>query len=55
MRFTLIYNPVSGRGAGSRAAARARKALEVSGHEVELAAAAPDAPAVALAQRAAEE
>lgn len=54
MRLALVFNPVSGSGAGERAADRARAALERRGHAVEAHPTSPDVPTIELARRAAE-
>lgn len=54
MRLSIIYNPVSGTGAGREAAARARAAVERLGHEVEVHATTADEPTAEVARRAAE-
>ncbi|MFN2382830.1 MAG: diacylglycerol kinase family protein [Gemmatimonadota bacterium] len=48
----LIYNPVSGRGAGARSAARAAAAFAAAGHRVEQAATSPPAGAAVAARTA---
>ncbi|CAN5217693.1 YegS/Rv2252/BmrU family lipid kinase [soil metagenome] len=54
MRFTLIYNPVSGPGAGPRVATRAGELLAREGHLPELAATGDGVDAAILARRASE-
>lgn len=55
LRYTLIYNPVSGRGSGRVAADRAATRLAAAGHAVERAETTPETTAETLARRAAED
>lgn len=54
LRFTLVYNPVSGRGSGRVAADRAARRLAAAGHAVERAETTLETSAETLARRAAE-
>ena len=55
MHIGIVYNPVSGSGAGERGAARARRALERRGHAVSAYPTSRDEPIHEVARHAAEE
>lgn len=54
MRLSIVYNPVSGSGAGEQAADHARAALERRGHAVVAYSTSADEPTCDVARRAAE-